>query len=328
MPQPRYFPLALLLLPLFLSPHLAAQTERADVKTFPVPASRTLSIDTFYGPIRLLPAGEEKITIAIVQTITSDDKTAADALLKNLRLDASTQDGQLNFTARYERTVRWAWEDWPPVKIATEVQIPPRCNLTLRARDGSITVASIQGNITLNIAKGDAFVGELNGNLTVETTQGNISVTACTGDLNLRTRSGSILVGRTGRSATINATDGEIEVQRTLGPLTVRGNRAPVKVGFPTPILNDATLSTAGEDLTVHIDPAAPCTLHAQAGTFGQVQLSPELPLQIISGATNTSKLSAHHLGGGALLTLKASGGNVRLKPMPIVPPVLPFDTR
>ncbi len=297
-----------------------AQIEQVFQKTVPVPHSRQISIDTYHGPIRIEPSVDQQIAISVAQSVNTDDRSVADSRLKNLRILAENSADQLAITARYDRVFRWAWEEWPPVKITTEIRLPPNCTVFIRARDGGVTLPSISGNFTLNVASGETFAGEITGNLAVETTQGSITVTACSGDLDLRTRTGNILVGRTGRSAKITGTDGEIEVQRVQGPLTLRGDRAPVKVGFPAPILNQADLSTSGEELTVLIDPAAPCTLQAQAGTFGQVQIESPLVLELTSGALNTSKLSAHHKGGGSLLTLKASGGHVRLKALPVLP--------
>jgi len=291
---------------------LPAAIERTVEKSFPVAAGVTLKVDTCQGVIRVELSPDKQIHVLVRETMDLEDEAAADKRLKDLELQIEQVDASVLVKARYLRAVRWAWESWPPVALSYVIKVPRACSLDLLTPEGDITIGHVDGSVKLRTGNGAIFTGEVKGSLEARSLRGDVSVTACAGELILTANSGNVLVGRAGGVTKISGSGGLIEVQNARGNLSIDADGADIKVGFTHPCTESTELKAAGGDIEAVFDTRSACTIRASSSRFGQVKLK-NFPGAIESGKVGSSRIIATLNGGGPLVKIDASGGNVRL---------------
>lgn len=306
------FPFVWFLFLAFAVPAAPAAIERMVEKDFSVAPGAVLKIDACQGPIRVELSEDDRIHLLVRQSMDVADEAAADRRLEILDLQIEQADTLVTVKARYRRAVRWAWENWPPVALSFVVKVPRTCSLDLSTPEGDITIGNIDGAVKLRTASGTIFTGEVKGSLQAASLRGDVSVTACTGELVLIAKSGNILVGRAGGLTKLSGSGGLIEVQNARGKLEIDADGADIKVGFAHPCTESTELRASGGDIEAVFDTRSACTIRANSSRFGEVKLK-NFPGTIESGKPGASRLVATLNGGGPLVKIDASGGNVRL---------------
>jgi hypothetical protein len=299
-----------------------AVIDRVVERQFSIPekAVASLDVETFYGALKLTTTSDSVIHVLVRETIEVDNDEQADRQLRDLDLqikDASSAKAEkVTVRAAFRRTVHWSWEKWPPLGLSFEIQIPARCELRLVSREGAITVPAVRGDVEIRAQNGEVFLGAVLGSATVKSGLGNVSVASCTGPLNVDAHSGNVLVGRLGSSARIDEVGGTVEIQASHGPLEVRGDGSDVYVGFVYPMRGDADVRASGGDVEATFESTVRANLDVHASSFGQVRIR-DLDLAMTSGRAGDSHVVGTLGGGGPLLQIRASGGNVRLRGVP-----------
>jgi len=281
-------------------------------KSFVVSSGATLKIDTCQGAIHVEPSVDNRIHLLVRQTMAVTTEDEADRRLQDLDLQIEPNEALVLVTARYRRTLRWAWENWPPVALAYVVQVPRTCNLDLVTVEGDVIIGSVDGSVQARTGNGAIFTGEVKGSVRASSTRGDVSVTACAGELTLTAKAGNVLVGRANGLTKINGSGGTIEIQNARGHLYVDADGADVKIGYTHPLSESAELHAAGGDIEVDCDLRSACTFSAYASMFGDVSVK-NLPLTLEAGKIGSSHIVATLNGGGPKISINASGGNVRL---------------
>lgn len=293
-------------------------------RSFEVGEAAVLTVDTPYGlvNVRTVP-GARSIEVAVIRSAEAKSEAEWQRRLEGLELEVERRaDGAVAVSARFRRSVRWAWEDDAAVNLAYEIVVPAKCDVRIRTRDGQIVLGSIAGQVELAGESGPIFVQGVEGALTVRSRAGAVAVAACTGELNIETTTANITVGRAGGRTRLASRGGYMEVQRAAGELSLSGDGSDAQVGFVSPIREPAELTLSGGSLVVELENNAACALELQASRFGRVSLRGELPLDVTAGGLGESRLAAAVNGGGPRLTARVSGGNVRVRavePMPVV---------
>jgi hypothetical protein len=281
------------------------------------PGFAAITADTFSGGITVKSSDGPHMRVLVRQTVESMDERAAEALLAKLDVQLEqTADGVVRLKISPRHAVRWTWQNWSPAALALEITVPRVCALDLRTGEGAINVGAIQGKVGARTISGAIFIGEVDGEITATNTRGDIAVTACTGALKLLAKNGNVLVGRSGGRAELSAVDGIIEVQAARGAVIARGNRTDIKVSFVHPLKEPSDLDADGGDVTVGFDPRSAATINARASRFGSVRVR-ELDLAVANGKSGESALTGTLNGGGPLIKIRASGGQVRLNSVP-----------
>jgi|GEM_PF-1486288 len=301
-----------------------AIVDRVVDRQFPVPAHTLASIDveTFYGAIKITTTADPVIHVVAHEAIEADNDAEADRQLRDLDLQIAgvSESGAQKVTVRsaYRRSVHWSWEKWPPLGLSFEIEIPARCQVRIVSREGAITVPAVRGDVDVRAQNGDVFLGAVAGNAAVKSGLGNVTVTSCTGSLAIDARSGNVSVGRLQGEAKIDAVGGTIEIQASHGSLAVHGDGSDVRVGFVYPIRGDADVFASGGDVEASFESTVKANLDVHASSFGQVRIR-ELQLATSSGHAGDAHVVGTLGGGGPLLKIRASGGNVRLRGVPAV---------
>jgi hypothetical protein len=294
--------------------------DRIVERRFAVGDHASLSLETFYGPVKVSVgegADAQLIRVTVRESIDANTEAEADRELKNFDLAIEEKTpGKIEVRAKERRSIRWSWQKWPPIGLEFEVSVPRQCVLKIFSHDGAISVQALVGSVDLTNDAGPITVGMIAGNLSVKAARGDVAITGCSGELNVRAEAGNVMIGRAEGKTLVQGTNGSIEVQKSHGNLTARGDGSDLKIGFAYPINGDATVSAAGGDISASFEEKISADLAARASTFGEVR-GRDLKMKITRGGLGKSSLEAQLNQGGPLISLHASGGNIRLLTVP-----------
>lgn len=301
-----------------------ALIERKVERSFPVGPRPVLVMTTPDGAVnvRTVP-GAREITVTVVQTTDTTDPVEGERRFAQWDLSiGGSQTDRVEITARFRRGHEWAWQVAQPVALTYEVSIPERCDVSIQAGKGAITLGAVKGRVKLTTESGAIHAEEIDGTFTARSGSGAVSLAACTGDIDVRTDAAGITIGRAGGKTMLASRGGFIEVQRVSGRIVVRGDGSDALVGFVSPIRETADIVLSGGTLTLRLDNNAGSTLDLRSSVFGKINLRGELPMQVSAGGVGKSRLHADVNGGGPRLVAHARGGSVlvrALDPVPII---------
>ena len=308
----QYFPIALLLVA--LSTGASASITRLYEQKFPVAQTDVIRLkaELFSGSIDIQVDDVPEIRATIRAVYEVESEAEADRLHGDLRIGMQRNGNEIDVTADYGRDIHWTFENWPPVKLAVTIIVPRHSDLDLATRDGSVTVARMQGNMKARTRAGVIFFRGVEGSIQAESDYSDIIISHCTGDLKLRCVSGEFRVGPVGGSADVYGHGGEIEAAASCRGLKAETSGADLIVGFRHPLSTPATLRTGGGNIILTFDKRSAATLDLRASLFGKVTcIKDSLSLNATTGALGKSRLAATLNGGGAIIDARASGGSI-----------------
>ena len=286
--------------------------EREVVRTFPVQPGCTLKIDTYRGNITVTESDALEIAVAVHLEIGADTEEEADRIRDALSLEFAAENNTVAVRARNPREtrVRFVWRDKNQIDLDYKILVPRQCHVDLVTRSGGITVGNLTGRHVARTETGTIFFRRIEGAVDARTEIGDVIVSRCSGPVTVRVLRGTIRVGTIGGWADLKNDSGDIEVLAARGGLVADCAAGDVSVGFPKGVSGESRVNTAGGGIFAKIDPAADCLVDA-ASVWGHVES--KLPLVIESGAPGKSRLTGRLNAGGPRLTLRASGGHVKI---------------
>jgi hypothetical protein len=223
-----------------------------------------------------------------------------------------------------------SWLSWSSSDgLRFDIEVPRETHIDIDTAGGRIVVESITGNARLDTSGGTISARDIEGNLLADTSGGSIDVEKVVGTVNADTSGGNIdvleVIGDvradtsggsidiTGVLGDINAdtSGGSISIKEAGGYVRADTSGGNVRVVFSTGNSSGGDLSTSGGNIVVGIDSSVGLEVDA-ASSGGSVNLG--LPLTV-QGRISRSAVRGTLGSGGALLTLRTSGGGIEVEP-------------
>ena len=288
-----------------------AKITRTIEKKFTVGPGGNLKVQTSGGNIEVLTGPGNEVTVTAREWINADSEEKADELLKDLTLSIEQQANNVTATAKYVKPSGWNWGA-TPVTVSFTVVVPKQYNVDLNTSGGDIGLASISGTARLRTSGGNLKLDRIDGEVDGGTSGGNISLREGTANVKLRTSGGNIRVERAGGEADLSTSGGDIEIESVQGRLTASTSGGNVKASIEGSLKGDCDLSTSGGNVIVSVDKSAAFDLKSHT-SGGEVDAD-GLTIAIEKGGLRKSNLSGKVNGGGPLLSLGTSGGDIRIR--------------
>lgn len=290
---------------------LSAKITRIVEKTFTVQAGGTLKVQTSGGNIDVLTGKDDEVHVTANERINADSEASADELLKDLNLTIEQHGENVTATAKYDRHGGWSWGS-TPVSVSFTVVLPHRYNVDLHTSGGNISVESINGQAKVRTSGGNLKLDRIEGEVDGGTSGGNVSLREGTAKVRLSTSGGDIKVERAGGEADLSTSGGNIIIDSVRNRLTASTSGGDIKATIEGELKEDCSLSTSGGVVVVKIDHSAAFDLRAHT-SGGDVDVE-GLSIAIEKGGLRKSSLSGKVNGGGPVLSLGSSGGNIRVR--------------
>lgn len=145
-------------------------------------------------------------------------------------------------------------------------------------------------------------------NLDLRTSGGSIRISSLTGDVDAYTSGGSIRLGEINGNVEVKTSGGSINVEEVDGNINAHTSGGSIKATFSSQPTENSRLTTSGGSVTAYLLPSIAVDLYAST-SGGRV--SSDFGVR---GVTKKTKIDGEINGGGPKLTLKTSGGSVRIK--------------
>lgn len=289
-----------------------AKIERTVEKTFTVAPGGTLHVETQGGNIRVEPGSGDSVQVVAKEKIRASTEAEADELLKKLELTIEQAGTDVNVRSKYEnKPFGWSLGSWPPVQVDFVVKVPTRFNTDLHTSGGDVSVGDLTGTIAARTSGGDIKLGKIDGEIKASTSGGNVSLVESTGNAKLHTSGGNIRTGRVGGDADLETSGGDIDIKAGAGSINASTSGGNVTASFVGALKDNCSLHTSGGRVKVTVEPSLAFNLDAST-SGGDVDAS-GLTITIEKGGSGRSRLAGKVNGGGPVLKLRSSGGDIRV---------------
>jgi DUF4097 and DUF4098 domain-containing protein YvlB len=198
-----------------------------------------------------------------------------------------------------------------------------------RTSGGDIHLEKSSANASLGTSGGSIKTGRIDGTLVAHTSGGDVKVESVAGAADLHTSGGSIHVDKADNTLKAETSGGNVEVANVTGPAKLRtsggsirvvhaGNSiqagtsgGDVRVGLASSLAEDCEFRTAGG--SIHVEVAAGAAFDLDAKTSGG-SAHCAAPITVVEKSKSSDLLRGKVNGGGKVLKLRTSGGDIRVK--------------
>jgi hypothetical protein len=288
---------------------LVAKVERTVEKSFMVSAGGTLRVETEGGSIRVESGADSSVKVTAKQRIRAGSEAEADDVLKKLTLTIEAQGADVTATAKLERGgmgIRWGSN---PVEVDFVVTVPAKYSANLKTSGGDIVVGDLDGKVAARTSGGDVKLGKISGEIDAETSGGDVSLAEGRAAVKLGTSGGNVSLGRVAGPAVAHTSGGNIKAERVEHTLEAKTSGGNVTATFVGLLQGDCLLSTSGGKVKANVDAAA--SFRLDASTSGGDVEAADFTITIEKGGVGKSRLVGAVNGGGPLLKLRSSGGDI-----------------
>lgn len=292
---------------------LSAKIVRSVEKTFQVQPGGTLRVSTQGGDVTVRTAEVPEVRVTARQSIRADSEQEADELLEKLILKIEQSGDDVTAEAKYERgrPARW-FRSWPPVQVDFVVTVPTRYNVDLRTSGGDVTVGDLAGTAKAHTSGGDIRLDRIDGDVDAHTSGGDIRLREGTARAKVHTSGGDILIDKAAGPVEAGTSGGDIVIHSAVNVVKAHTSGGDIRAVLSSPLSADCSLGTSGG--TVSVEFPKDSAFRLDASTSGGDVDATGLTITIERGGLGKSRLVGTVNGGGPLLKLRSSGGDINVR--------------
>ena len=312
-------------------------------RTYSVKVGGNLTIVSEFGAIEVETADQNQVEIVVTKAAKSLNRSAKEALA-DFEVVFSPEDTDVHIEGKFKQ----GQERWRKIlnrlEIRFHVTVPKDYNVDLETQAGGIKVGDLDGKVRAHTSGGSLRFGNITGTVWGRTSGGSIELTSCGSPVDLKTSGGSIEVvdvqaqtsggslrfgaiqgsiwGKTSGGsigvascsggADVKTSGGSIKLQSIGGDVNAKTSGGSIHAVMETQLQDACNLRTSGGGITVVLIPDI--AINVDAETSGGRVSTDFTVASIIQGKVPKNKLKGSINGGGPLLTLHTSGGNIYLQ--------------
>ncbi|HEX6083666.1 MAG TPA: DUF4097 family beta strand repeat-containing protein [Thermoanaerobaculia bacterium] len=292
-------------------------------KGFTVSDGGTLRLDGANGKIRVVTGG----TGVAVEITRKADGRRAERIMRDHKITFDQQGNDVIIESDIDHDNSWfSWDD--DYEVQWNIRVPDRYNVEVETSGGSIEIDDIDGTVDARTSGGGIKTGRIAGEGTLKTSGGSISVAGggarllahtsgggitigdTTGPVEAKTSGGSIKLARTGGDVVARTSGGGIIIEDAMGKVDAHTSGGSIRATMSRQPNADSSLKTSGGSVIVSLAPSIAVDLDAQSSGGG---VSADVPITV-QGTQDDDSVRGRINGGGPKLTLRSSGGGIRVK--------------
>lgn len=290
-----------------------AKIVRTVEKTFTVQSGGLLTASTQGGDIVIQSADTTELKVTAKQTIRADTEAEADEILKDLTLKLEQTGNDVLAEAKVDAKKSGLFGNWSNrVAVDFVVTVPKAYNLKVSTSGGDIAVADLKGDVRARTSGGDLKFERIDGNVDGATSGGDVFLREGTARAKLTTSGGDIVVERAGGPTEVSTSGGDVVLRSVAELVGASTSGGDIKAVITGPLTKDTVLSTSGGDVAVTLPKTAGFRL--DASTSGGDVDAVGLTITIEKGGNGKRSLVGAVNGGGVLLKLRSSGGDIKVR--------------
>lgn len=269
-------------------------------RVFDVKPGGELILETDAGSVTV--EAWDKNQVAVVVEMSGDQEQ-----LSRFRVEFRSDDSTVSIIGKQRgRFFPWHWQS---SDIVYRVRVPSKFRPRINTAGGDVSIRGVGGNVRCETSGGTLKLSSIVGDTYGETSGGDVLIRGVKGDVQGHTSGGDVKVDSVIGSVKVTTSGGEVVLLRINGRIfgeTSGGNIEARLVGENKGV----HLETSGGNVSVYLpkDVAA----NVQASTSGG-SVKCDLPVMVL-GKISEDELHGKINGGGNLVELSTSGGNINIR--------------
>ena len=192
------------------------------------------------------------------------------------------------------------------ISVKIEIKVPKNQNTHVETSGGDINIANINGVYKLDTSGGDIKLNNTNGKLKAETSGGDINLFTHKGDMILSTSGGDIVCKGTNGDLKAETSGGDIELNTADGRISAETSGGDITIDY-SGVNKGIEAETSGGDIHVKLPADLKAKVHLET-TGGDITNNFD---NAKTRRVTRSEMDAEFNGGGEMLKLETSGGDV-----------------
>jgi len=193
--------------------------------------------------------------------------------------------------------------------VRIEIMTPKNFNTHVETSGGDIRVSNLTGGFKLDTSGGDISLINTEGKVNAETSGGNITLNRQKGSMNLSTSGGDIICAEAEGDLYAETSGGDIKIDLNEGKLHAETSGGDITIIY-SGVNRGITAETSGGDIKVKLPSDFKAKVHLETSGGGiHNNFSNSRSERVRRG-----EVDAMFNGGGEILRLETSGGEVRVE--------------
>lgn len=258
-------------------------------------------LESFNGPVEVMGWDKDEVEVSGAKSASREE------VLKAIHVDVTADAGMVRIRARRpdERHCNCG--------VRFTLKVPKKVILEdISTSNGSLRLESIQGSARMRSSNGAVRVWGVDGDIDIQTSNGSVDVDKFTGAADLKTSNGRIkasgIEGAFSARTSNGSIDAGIDALDTGKPLVLSSSNGSINVSLARWNNNEIRASTSNSSINLRLPAGVAAELKAVTSN-GNITSDFEL----VASQRSKTRVSGRIGGGGALLDLSTSNGNIRL---------------
>jgi hypothetical protein len=281
-------------------------------KSFHVKPGGVLKFDADLADAEIITGDSDTVRIELIREFKVATAEEANALRQKLTLEL----GQVDVTTTGENsvkvTVRLADDlrgtNRRKIRLNFRITMPRKFNLELRTA-GSATVGDLDGWAKARTEGGSLKLGNVSGEVTAKSEGGSVTIGNAGGNLEARSEGGSATIGRVNGLVVATAEGGSVSIEEATDAISARAEGGSVKAWISKQPHTDSKITAEAGNIDLRLHAAISVNVDA-ACTAGRLSSDFSVDGHQVD---NPKRLKNAINGGGPLVLLRASAGNINL---------------
>lgn len=267
-------------------------------KAFSVKAGGSLTIVSEFGAIDIQTAEQDKVEVVVTKESKPKLVKASQEVLEDFEVTFEHKGADVRVDGKFKQGRKHWRKQLNRLKIHFLVTVPRQYNIDLDTSSGSISVDDLDGYVRTETSAGGLRFGKIKGTVWGRTSAGSIKLTSCDTAVDVKTSAGNI------------------ELESVGGNVNAKTSSGSIRTSLAGQPQNECNFRTSAGNITVTLMPDIAINLDAE--TIAGLVSTDFTVTSTIQGKVrkNWSKDSINGSinGGGPLLRLRTSAGNIRLQ--------------
>jgi hypothetical protein len=277
------------------------------VDSFAVKPGQTLDFDSDLANVEITTSDTDTVRTEFTREFKVGTAQEAQELRNKLTVEMAKTDNGVKVTVRF--TGDRNGNERRKVRLDFRIAMPHKFNLDLRTA-GSAKIGDIDGSVKAKLLGGSLRLGNVSGSITAQAEGGSLAIGDVGGDLDALSRGGSVETRRvTGRIKAI-AEGGSISIADASDSIEARASGGSVAAFISKQPRAETKIIAEAGNIELRLSESAAVTVDASC-TAGRLRSDFSLLGHQID---DPGRLKGTINGGGPLVMLRASAGNISLK--------------
>jgi hypothetical protein len=274
------------------------------MESFAVKQGGTLTFDSDLANVEITTSETDTLRAEFTREFKVSNAQEADALRQKVDVQmAKTDDG-------VKVTVRWTGgrndRERQKVRLNFRIAMPRKFNLDLRTI-GSGRVDDLDGTVKAVMIGGSLRLKNVGGPVSAKTEGGSLSVGDVGGDLEVNAEGGSVEAGRVNGYVLALAEGGSVSIKEAIESIEAKAEGGSVAAYISKQPRGDSKLIAEAGNVELRLPESIAINLDAACSAG---RLSSDFSL---NGHQDEERLKGKINGGGPLVMVRASAGNINL---------------